>query len=98
MSKRTNDNLSISDVLKEFVDTNNLQKGLDKVNVKVVWENMMGQGVSRYTSDIKLQGNTLFVKFSSSVLREELSYGKTKIIDMLNKELGRAIIQDIIFA
>ena len=48
MSKRTNDNLSISDVLKEFVDTNNLQKGLDKVNVKVAWENMMGQGVSRY--------------------------------------------------
>ena len=37
MSKRTNDNLSISDVLKEFVDTNNLQKGLDKVNVKVAW-------------------------------------------------------------
>ena len=98
MSKRTNDNLSISDVLKEFVDTNNLQKGLDKVNVKVAWETMMGQGVSRYTSDIKLQGTTLFVKFSSSVLREELSYGKIKIIDMLNKELGRAIIQDIVFA
>ena len=95
MSKRSNDNLSISDVLKEFVDTNNLQKGLDKVNVKVVWENMMGQGVSRYTSDIKLQGTTLFVKFSSSVLREELSYGKDKIINMLNEEMGARVVSKL---
>ena len=78
MSKRTNDNLSISDVLKEFVDTNNLQKGLDKVNVKVAWENMMGQGVSRYTSDIKLQGTTLFVKFSSSVLLRRIKLWQNK--------------------
>lgn len=98
MSKRNNDHLSISDLLKDFVYTNNLQSGLDKVNVKSAWNTMMGPGVSNYTTAIKLQGSVLYVKFSSSVLREELSYGKSKIIEMLNSELGRPIISDIIFA
>jgi len=33
MAKRNNENLSISDALKEFVETNKLERGLDKVNV-----------------------------------------------------------------
>jgi len=30
------------------------------------------------------------------VLREELSYGKEKIINMLNEELGKTIIKKIV--
>ena len=33
MARRNNDNQPIEDILKEFVKTNNLQSGLDKVNV-----------------------------------------------------------------
>jgi hypothetical protein len=36
------------------------------------------------------------VQLSSSVLREELSYGKEKIINMLNEELGKTIIKKLI--
>ena len=37
MAKRNNEHLPISDILKEFVDANNLQTGLDKVNVRDAW-------------------------------------------------------------
>jgi hypothetical protein len=37
------------------------------------------------------------VKLNSSVLREELSYGKDKIIEMINKALGKDLIHDIRF-
>jgi hypothetical protein len=36
------------------------------------------------------------VQLSSSVLREELSYGKEKIIKMLNEELGKDIVKKLI--
>ncbi|MDU8886564.1 DUF721 domain-containing protein [Yeosuana sp. MJ-SS3] len=96
MPKRNNDHISISEALKEFVETNKLEHGLDKVNVQKAWEKMMGNGVNNYTTAINLQRDTLHVQLSSSVLREELSYGKEKIINMLNEELGKPLIKKII--
>ena len=96
MTKRNKEHISIQDALKEFVETNKLEKGLDKVNVRDAWAKLMGNGVNNYTTGIQLEHNTLFVQLSSSVLREELSYGKQKIISMLNEELGKEIVKKLI--
>jgi len=96
MAKRNNEHVSISDALKEFVEKNKLQPGLDKVNVRDVWNSQMGPAIEKYTTAIKLDRETLYVQLSSSVLREELSYGKEKIIRMLNEELGRELIKKLV--
>lgn len=97
MSKRQGDHLKISDVLKEFVEHHNLQKGLDKVDVRDAWAQLMGKGVNSYTSDVTLKRDTLYVQLSSSALREELSYGKEKIISMLNDYLNKEVVKKIVF-
>lgn len=96
MAKRNNEHISIADALKEFVETNKLETGLNKVHVVDAWAKLMGNGVNNYTTNVKLEGNTLFVQLSSSVLREELSYGKEKIATLLNEELGKDLIKKII--
>src|SRR5210317_1159120 len=96
MAKRHNEHLKLSDALKDFIESNNLQKGLDKVSVKDVWVDIMGQGVNNYTTDVSLREHTLYVTLSSSVLREELSYGNNKIIIMLNEEFGKELIKKLI--
>ena len=96
MAKRNNEHISISEALKEFVETNNLEKGLDKVNVADAWAELMGNGVNNYTTSIKLERDTLYIQLTSSVLREELSYGKEKIINMLNEQIGKEIIKKLI--
>ncbi len=96
MAKRNNDHLAIKDLLKEFVDSNHLQTGLDKVNVQEAWAKMMGNGVNNYTTAVQLERETLYVQLSSSVLREELSYGKDKIITMLNESIGKVVIKKLI--
>jgi len=96
MSKRHNENMSLSDALKDFVETNNLQKGLDKIEVHDAWIKLMGNGVNSYTTSVQLQRNTLYVQLSSSALREELSYGKEKIIAMLNEALGKEVIKKLV--
>jgi len=96
MPKRNNEHLSIKDALKEFVETNKLEKGLNKVNAAEAWAKLMGNGVNNYTSAVTLERETLYIQLNSSVLREELSYGKQKIIDMLNEELGAEIIKKLV--
>ena len=96
MAKRLNHENSIGDVLKEFIQSNNLQKGMDKIDVREAWKNLMGNGVNNYTREIMLKGSTLYVELTSAVLREELSYGKEKIIKMLNDDLKRDVITNIV--
>ena len=96
MSKRHNDQQKIDDLLKSFVKENKLEKGLDKVNVEAAWRDLMGNGVNNYTNSVKLHQDTLYVEISSSVLREELSYGKEKILSMLNEALGKDLISKLI--
>ena len=92
MAKRFNEESSIGDVLKQFISQNKLEAGMDVVNVRDAWKNLMGNGVNSYTTEIQLKGSTLYVALSSAVLREELTYGKDKIIKMINEELRKDLV------
>ncbi|MBG6128923.1 hypothetical protein IWQ47_000384 [Aquimarina sp. EL_43] len=96
MAKRHQEHQSMEEVLKSFVSDNNLQKGLDKVAVRDVWEKIMGPAITKYTRNIKLERETVYVELTSSVLREELSYGRQKIIDNLNDELGKVLVKKLV--
>lgn len=96
MAKRFNEESSIADVLKQFISQNKLEAGIDVVNVRDAWKNVMGNGVNNYTTEIQLKNTTLYVALSSSVLREELSYGKDKIIKMINEELRKDLVTSIV--
>ena len=95
MSKRENDSFSIEDLMKSFIKENNLSKGMQKVKAEETWNKMMGPGVATHTSSVKLQNKTLIIQLTSSVLREELSYGKEKIIKMMNEEIGEDVISKL---
>ncbi|WP_396194168.1 DUF721 domain-containing protein [Flavobacterium sp.] len=96
MAKRLSNESSIGDVLKAFIETNKLQAGMDKIDVQQAWKSLMGNGVNSYTKEVFLKGSTLYVALTSAVLREELSYGKQKIIKMINEELGKEVVTDIV--
>lgn len=96
MARRLSNEGSIGEILKEFIEKNNLQQGMDKIDVAAAWKSLMGNGVNSYTKEVILKGTTLYVSLTSAVLREELSYGKHKIIKMINDELGKEVINEVI--
>ncbi|WP_298115189.1 DUF721 domain-containing protein [Flavobacterium sp.] len=96
MAKRLSNESSISEVLQQFIQANKLEVGMDKIDVEQAWKSLMGNGVNSYTQEVILKGSTLYVKLTSAVLREELSYGKQKIIAMLNEELRKEIVKDLV--
>lgn len=95
MTKRTRDFLSLHEGLKEMLTENNLEKGIAKVEAEQAWQEVMGSGVMSYTTSVTFKNGTLVVKLSSATLREELSYGKEKILSMLNARLGASTINNI---
>jgi len=96
MAKRLSNESPISEVLKAFIENNKLQSGMDKVDVEKAWKDLMGNGVNTYTKEVILKGTTLYVTLTSAVLREELSYGKQNIITMLNDELRKDVVKELV--
>ncbi len=96
MAKRLNNENTVGEVLKYIIKDNKLQAGMDQISVKEAWKSLMGNGVNSYTKNVVLKGTVLYVELSSAVLREELSYGKDKIIAMLNEELRRDIVKEVV--
>ena len=89
-------NKKLKEIITSYIESGNLKKGLDNIRVEKAWMKSMGKGVQNYTTHTMLKNKTLYVSLSSSVLRQELSYGKDKIIDLVNKELGKKIIDKLI--
>ncbi len=97
MAKRLGNDSPIGDILKEIIQKNKLQSGMDDIAVKEAWKNLMGNGVNSYTKNIIFKNGKLYVELTSSVLREELSLGKSKIIKIINDDLGNETVIDVIF-
>lgn len=87
----------ISEVLKSYVQENNLEQKLSELDLIKSWESVVGKTVARYTSDLFIQNSTLFVKTSSPVVRNELLMIREEIRVRLNEVVGRELIKTIVF-
>ncbi len=86
--------------IKQLVETlrkdKKLKKGLEKAQVKKLWTELMGKSIEKYTSNVTYKQGVLTVYLTSSALREELSRGKDKIINLMNEHYGKKVINKVI--
>ncbi len=94
--KRKNFESAVGDVIREIIDANKLGPGIDQVAVRDAWKAVMGNGVNSYTRSVMLRDSTLYVELTSAVLREELQYGREKIIRLINDEVGREVLTEVV--
>ncbi len=95
MTRRENESNKIKDLIPKMLSENHLQKGMDQISVKEAWLRVMGPGVANYTEEVSLKNQVLQVKLNSSALRQELEYGKDKILKMMRESLTHLELQKI---
>ena len=94
--KRTNTQ-KLGDVLKEFLQEQRLDTKLYEIQLIESWEKVLGVTVKKYTTEISVYNKKLYVKLSSSILKNDLMLSREKLIQALNKQVGVQVISDIIF-
>tara|TARA_S200000501_G_scaffold348447_1_gene363664 strand:+ start:422 stop:724 length:303 start_codon:yes stop_codon:yes gene_type:complete len=88
---------TIGRILDDIVSSKALKKGLTNEKVNQLWSKLMGENIDRYTDKIIVKNKTVTIYLSSAPLREELTYGKDKIIKLINEETDVKLIEKIIF-
>ena len=71
---------SVKSIISKLTTNKMLDGGLKRVFIKKIWLNVMGRNVSQYTENIYIKNNSLYIKINSSTLKQELFYGKDKIV------------------
>jgi len=93
--KKYNDQ-KIKDVLAEMYNSRRLKPKLDQLKVKSIWEKMMGPSINKYTREVSLRKGKLLVQIDSAPLKQELNFGKDKIIKMMNEEIGEDVVKAVV--
>lgn len=65
------------------------------MKIKEAWHQVMGKGISKYTTKIDFRKGTVFVAISSAPLRQELHMGREKIVENLNAHLKTDLIKQV---
>ena len=94
MSKR-GELKNISKIIEDVFSQKHFRIGIDNIKVQDAWVKTMGKNIQKYTYKVYYKKGVLCVKLKSSVLKEELTFEKAKIIKLINNELGKEYIKEM---
>ena len=61
------------------------------------WPIVAGEAIARYTTDLNIRNQTLYVRLSVPALRADLSMRRQEFVKLLNEYVGSQVIADIRF-
>lgn len=93
---RVGGEVTIKEAVEALIRAYQLQGKYDETRVLASWGKVMGKTIAGNTSNIFIKDGKLFVKIDSAPLRHELSMNKRKMIDLLNKDAGHPVVQEIV--
>jgi hypothetical protein len=89
---------SISDVLESFFKENPLlARKLAETRLINSWGKVLSPAILRYTGQLFIKNQCLYVKINSSIVKSELILCREQLIRDLNKEAGEPVITNINF-
>lgn len=92
--KKSNEQ-KLGDVIKQFLQAYKFEDKITEVRIHAAWEKVMGPQIHSLTTKLEYRNPMLTVYLRSAPLREELYMARTKIIDMINKEIGSTAIKEL---
>jgi predicted nucleic acid-binding Zn ribbon protein len=89
--------ISLKEGIEALVKAYRLQGKLNEVTVVSSWERVMGKAVALKTKEVFVNQGKLFVRLTSAPLKHELLMAKTRVAELINAEVGEAVIKEVIF-
>lgn len=95
--KRNKGDEKIGEIIDKMFRAYGLTGKMKEMDVVNGWEEMMGKAVANRTEKLFISNKVLHIKLNSSVMRDELSYGKQVIIERINQRAGEEMVNDVWF-
>lgn len=87
----------IGDSIKALIKAYRLEGKLSEVHITESWAKIMGKPIAMKTQELYFRDHKLFVRLTSAPLKHELNMSKSKVIELLNREVGNEAVLDVVF-
>lgn len=87
---------TLKEALEAMLKHYRLKNRYNETRIKLLWRELMGESIAKYTTDVKIHQRKLFVTVQSSPLRQELSMSRETIKKRLNGALGEEYLVDVV--
>jgi predicted nucleic acid-binding Zn ribbon protein len=88
---------SIGALIRRNLRAQGLETPLLQKRLVESWPEIAGETIARYTTEVNIFNQTLYVKISMPALRADLSMRRMEFVKKLNDHVGAQIISDIRF-
>ena len=93
---RRTDSEQVGGVILQYLREFGLETPLNEHRLLLAWDKVLGPAVSRYTKELRIYNQVLFVTITSAALRNELMMRRTELVSRLNAEAGAQVITQIV--
>ena len=87
----------LKDAIGALLKAYRIENKYDETYLVASWRRIMGEGIANRTTKLFINDRKLYLQINSAPLKNELVLSKAKIIDILNREISKDLIAEVIF-
>ena len=88
---------TVKDAITQLLKAYQLQGKFNETYLEAFWGRIMGNAIASRTNRIYVRDRKLHIEIASAPLRNELVNARQKLIQVVNKDMGTDVIDDVVF-
>lgn len=87
--------MSLGEAIEFYLQSNGLKEKVLVEQLIMDWPRIMGKAIAENTDKLWFRSGIFYVRMRNPVWKTELGMAKSKIKDILNKELGAELVTEV---
>lgn len=87
---------SIGEALQQFFKNARWEAKMNELRLQAHWEEIMGKTIAKYTRNVYLKENVLYITTDIAPLKHELQIGKEQIISNINTFFKLELVKSVV--
>ena len=88
--------VSLGEALQQFLKNSRFKQQVQALQIKDLWEELMGKTIANYTDDIQLIQHKLIITTHVAPLKQELLYQREKIKNRINEMMNEFAVHEVV--
>ena len=87
----------MADAFQDLLKSYRLEDTFQEKLLLASWPTLMGKTIADRTANLYIKDKKLFVKITSGPVKKELQLNKSKVMALIETEVGKGVVEEIIF-
>ena len=96
-SPRKKDATPLAEAFQDLLKAYHLEDTYQEKLLISSWPTLVGKTIADRTSNVYIKDKKLMVKITSGPVKKELQLNKSKVIALIESQIGKGIVEDVIF-